>query len=156
VEPLAREARAVITTEIPESPVSIQGDPGALQQLFTNLLLNAVQVVDEGGRIHVAAHGDQAGATVLVRDNGDGIPPERLARIRDPFFSTRPNGTGLGLAIADRIAAAHHAEIEIDSEVGRGTEVRVRFGAAAIVMARDEAQSVRYDRDVEDPPRPAS
>jgi signal transduction histidine kinase len=132
VEPLASEAGATLSTEIEDSAIPVLGDQGALQQLFTNLLLNAVQGVDPGGRIGVVAQADRHDARVHVRDNGRGIPSEHLAKVRDPFFSTRADGTGLGLAIADRIAAAHQAEIEIESEPGKGTDISVRFRAATV------------------------
>jgi signal transduction histidine kinase len=129
--PLAAEAGVKLREHAPDEPTMILGDAGALRQLFTNVIVNAVQAVGSGGTVEVHAAAAPDG-TVLVRilDDGPGIPPEALARVREPFFSARSEGTGLGLAVADRIAAAHQAELRIDSEVGKGTEVSVRFEAS--------------------------
>jgi signal transduction histidine kinase len=110
--------------------MSVQGDNSALQQLFTNLLANAAQAVAERGTIEVSVSLERDSVMVRVRDDGRGIPTEALARVREAFFTTRAEGTGLGLAIAERIAAAHRAELTIESEVGRGTVVSVRFPGA--------------------------
>jgi signal transduction histidine kinase len=128
VEPLIRQAGATLTVDVQESPLLLTGDASALQQLFTNLLINCVQASERGGSIHVHASSGADGAQVIIRDTGSGISSEQLSRVREPFYSTRPEGTGLGLAIADRIASAHRAEIRIESRPGQGTSVTVRFG----------------------------
>jgi signal transduction histidine kinase len=127
LESIARQAGVQLQVRMPDGTVVVLGDRDALQRLFTNVLANAVQASARGDVITVTlgCAGDEVGVT--VRDHGAGIPPHRLSRIREPFFSTRPEGTGLGLAIAGRIAAAHQAELEIESEVGVGTSVKVRF-----------------------------
>ncbi len=82
---------------------------------------------------------DAPGWEIAVEDDGPGIPPEDLARIFTPFFTTKPGGTGLGLAIADRIVKAHGGRIAIESERGRGTTVRVLLPSAARVAEPDAA-----------------
>jgi signal transduction histidine kinase len=129
VEPLARRAGATLRLDVGASPLLVRGDAGALQQLFTNLMVNAAQAVQPGGSIEARASIDGGRVTVVIRDDGCGIPPEHLARVREPFYSTRPEGTGLGLAIADRIAAAHQAEMRLESERDTGTSVEVRFAS---------------------------
>lgn len=113
--------------EPPSDPAPILGDPGALEQVFLNLLHNAAHALEAGGRSEVFITVVSASATVTVRDNGTGMAEEIRSRAFEPLFTTRREGTGLGLTIARRIAAAHGGEIDIESEPGRGTAVRVRF-----------------------------
>jgi signal transduction histidine kinase len=124
---MAADAGAKLRAAIDESPLPVDGDASALQQLFTNLLTNAVQAVERGGTVDTSASAGSEGVKIVIRDDGCGIPAEQLSRIREPFYSTRPEGTGLGLAIADQIAAAHRAEILIEGGSTRGTRVEVRF-----------------------------
>jgi signal transduction histidine kinase len=113
-----------------EGPVWVKGDQIALEQLLLNLLLNAAQAVEPGGRVSVAVERDGVSTVVAVEDSGRGIPEEDLERIAEPFFSTRPEGTGLGLAIAQRIAQAHGQSLEFESTPGVGTTVRLYLSAS--------------------------
>jgi signal transduction histidine kinase len=106
------------------TPIWINGDEEALEQLFLNLLLNAVQETESGGRVTATvALGDDA--VVSIADTGRGIPQDALDRVFEPFYTTKPEGAGLGLAIAWRTAAAHGGRLTIESSVGRGTTVDV-------------------------------
>lgn len=114
----------------PEGPVRIRGEPGALEQLFLNLLLNAAEAAGEGGRVRIGLSVADGRAAVTVEDDGPGIPPERREEVFRPFRSTRTGGTGLGLAIARRIATAHGATIEIGESPLGGAALRVTFPVA--------------------------
>lgn len=107
-------------------PVWVRGDAASLEQLFLNLLLNAVQALRHGGRARVALSIDGGDACVTVIDDGEGIETEDLSRVVDPFFSTKADGTGLGLPIARQIATAHGGSLRIESSPGAGTRVEVR------------------------------
>lgn len=102
----------------------VQGNPRALEQVFTNLVSNAVQAMSEKGgtvavRIRpVAAPGGRMQVEVSVADNGPGIPKEYVERIFQPFFTTKSSGTGLGLAITKRIVTAHKGNIKVLSFAG--------------------------------------
>jgi signal transduction histidine kinase len=101
-----------------------------LFQITLNLLQNAVQAVDpKNGEVRVesAANGDMVELRVV--DNGCGIPRENLDKIFEPFFTTKApgQGTGLGLAIVHRLVGEQRGKLDVDSEVGHGTTVRVRL-----------------------------
>jgi signal transduction histidine kinase len=89
------------------------------------LLLNAVQAIEKAGTIRVTLSGLDEEAVIAVADTGRGIIPENLPNIFRPFYTTKGNGTGLGLSLARRIVEGHHGRIEVDSEIGIGTEFRV-------------------------------
>jgi signal transduction histidine kinase len=117
--------------DLGDAPLWVKGDAIALEQLFLNLLLNAAQALDDGGRVEVTVARHRAGVSISIRDTGRGIPLENIERVVEPFYSTRPEGTGLGLAIAQRIATAHGGELEIVSTPGAGTTVRLQLPQVA-------------------------
>lgn len=129
-----------------EPPLMVRGDSNALEQLFLNLLLNAVQAVSAGDRIAVsiAANGDSA--DVSIRDTGHGIPAALLERVFDPFVTTKPDGTGLGLAIARQIAIAHGGDLRIESEAGVGTTAMLRLPLAIPSRSGSGADGVTVTR----------
>ncbi len=105
---------------------SIVGFGGELNQVWSNLIDNAIDAVAVGGHVEVSAGRQDESLVVRIVDDGPGIPPELEARVFEPFFTTKPvgEGTGLGLAIAHNLVLQHKGEIEIDSRPGR-TEIRV-------------------------------
>jgi signal transduction histidine kinase len=113
--------------------MSVEGDPLLLFSLFDNLVSNSVKAVEEGGQIQVVL--DRNLRRVCVRDNGRGIPPGDLPHVTKAFYmvdksrSRRQQGSGLGLALAERIVRAHGGKLEIESYVGKGTNVTVTFEA---------------------------
>jgi two-component system NtrC family sensor kinase len=117
----------VVTTSLDPSVPEVEGDSDQLQQVFTNLIINAVQAMPQGGTLTVAtvAHPETASCEVIISDSGSGIPAENLEQIFNPFFTTRPNGIGLGLSVSYGIVRDHGGEIAVDSTVGKGTSFRV-------------------------------
>ncbi len=111
-----------------DMPVTIM-DESQMQQVFTNIILNAVDAMDKRGNLTVETGHDDAGKRVFVRitDTGRGIPPEHREAVFDPFFTTKDpgEGTGLGLAVACRIIQGHGGRTELESEVGKGTTFTV-------------------------------
>jgi PAS domain S-box-containing protein len=101
--------------------------PGQLQQVFLNLVLNALEAMPQGGRLRVSAQATQQPAGVQVRfeDSGAGIPASVLPHIFEPFYTTRPEGMGLGLFICHNIIAEHGGRIEVDTRPGEGAAFTV-------------------------------
>jgi signal transduction histidine kinase len=101
--------------------------PDRLNQVYMNLLINAIQAIESKGEIYIKTYRDQDWAVVEIRDTGKGIPEEKLAHIFDPGFTTKGVGvgTGLGLSIVYQIVQEHEGKVEVDSESGEGSTFRV-------------------------------
>lgn len=112
-------------------PPVVKGDAAALRQVFLNLVLNAVQAIDGPGLVAIstAVKGDEV--VVRVRDTGSGIAPETLDQIWNPFFTTKSvgQGLGLGLAVSYNIVKKHSGEVQVETEIGKGTLFSVRLPA---------------------------
>ena len=128
-----KTAQIVVDAELVDDLPTIQGNPGKLQQVFLNLLLNAKESMPGGGhlRIGTLANGH---VEATVSDSGSGIAPEHLKRIYDPFFTTkttpRPGerrGTGLGLSVSYGIIQEHAGKIHVESAIGAGTTFHLEF-----------------------------
>jgi signal transduction histidine kinase len=123
-------AGVALETRYAEGPLVIEGDRFALGRVYRNLITNAIQATEPGGRVIVstARAGDRIAVT--VEDTGSGIPAERLSAIFDEFVTTKRRGLGLGLAISKRIVEQLDGTITVESEVGRGTTFTMRFPAS--------------------------
>jgi signal transduction histidine kinase len=96
-----------------------------VQQIVLNLLRNSVQALSDGGTVTFRSFGDGDRVVLEVDDDGVGIPLENRSHLFDPFFTTKPNGTGLGLWIVYRLVESMHGVIDVESEVGRGTQFQI-------------------------------
>jgi PAS domain S-box-containing protein len=114
------------------SPVpSIHGRPAALTEMMTNLILNAMDAMPEGGTLSVDTRPEGDSVVIVVRDTGIGMSEEVRHRIFEPFFSTKgESGSGLGLSMAYAIVKRHEGDITVDTEPGHGTTFTLRFPAA--------------------------
>ena len=128
-----KTAQIAVDLDLAERLPSIHGNPGKLQQVFLNLLLNAKDAMPEGGRLRVATLMN-GHVEALVADSGSGIAPEHLKRIYDPFFTTKTTpkpgdrrGTGLGLSVSYGIIQEHAGKIRVESAVGTGTTFHLEF-----------------------------
>ncbi len=108
---------------------SIMADPNQLQQVFINIMLNAYQAMPDGGTLHITTRTTGSELQVIFADTGTGIPPENIQHIFDPFFTTKEvgEGTGLGLSVSYGIIKAHGGDIEVESEVGKGTTFTIKL-----------------------------
>lgn len=146
---LIREALVLLEREMSKYRIHVEREldsvPDALangnqiQQVLLNLMINARQAMPNGGRLIIKLSHDVAACTVdlMVRDNGTGIPAEKLRRIFDPFYSTKSGpdetgkgGTGVGLSSCRDIIEAHHGRIRVESTVGKGTAFLIKLPAA--------------------------
>lgn len=123
----------VVVREFASNVPPVRADRQQLQQLFLNLFINAKDAMPQGGRLTVRVETSLALKQIIVEvaDTGVGIPHEILPRVLEPFFTTKPEGkgAGLGLAICRRIVQEHHGTLNITSEVGTGTTVRIMLPA---------------------------
>jgi signal transduction histidine kinase len=125
------ELRVDLPSEFPPTLVDSQ----LMHQAVLNLLLNACEFTDPGGRITLSLRRSGDSAIIAVADSGKGIPAENQKKIFQLFFTTRPGGTGIGLANTFRFVQLHNGQIEFDSEVGRGTTFRVELPLARSMEA---------------------
>jgi len=133
LEPQLRKSQVEIVKNYAELPPKIFGNAGKLQQVFTNLIINARDAMFGGGEITLTTDFENEDEVVIeVTDTGSGIEPENLIKIYDPFFTTKGvgSGTGLGLAVSYGIVQEHAGTITATSEVGFGTTFRLVFPMA--------------------------
>jgi signal transduction histidine kinase len=138
-----RRNRIELEKEFGEKLPNIHGNAGKLQQVFTNLLLNARDAMPDGGKISLHTCMTDEGVQITVTDTGEGIAPENLTKIYDPFFTTKEvgKGTGLGLAVSYGIIQEHSGEIKVESRIGEGTTFHLIFPAAQPIKKRKAANN---------------
>lgn len=129
VEPLkiTLKGKIDITLASNKEEVYFEGDIKMIETVLRNTILNAIEAIKEEGRIDINLVQEERGIKISIKDNGEGIPPENLSRVFEPYFSTKPSGTGLGLAIAKKMVEMHRGMISIKSEPGKGTEVIIEL-----------------------------
>lgn len=110
-------------------PSPITADPTELEQIFTNLFLNALDAMGGGGCLAIEVHENDGKVVVKVADSGSGIPEDVLPNIFEPFFSTKGRGTGMGLPVAQRIARMYEGNMEVERSSPEGTVFRLEFPA---------------------------
>ncbi len=138
LEPQLRRSNIVIHKAYAEAPPRVSGNSGKLQQVFTNLILNARDAMVGGGTIILTTSTDAGEVKIEVADSGEGISQENLKKIFDPFFTTKGvgNGTGLGLAVTYGIVQEHAGTIEAFSEEQNGATFRLSIPAAENQLQR--------------------
>ncbi|MBI5249916.1 MAG: two-component sensor histidine kinase, partial [Desulfomonile tiedjei] len=133
MKPQISKANVTVRIDLSRDVPEIVFDPHQIQQVFINLILNALEAMPDGGAVEVRteteenAGNDKPQLAVSVADDGCGIPHEIQPRIFDPFFTTKTEGTGLGLSIVHKIMEQHDATIDCISEVHKGTTFILRF-----------------------------
>ena len=122
------EDRAIsVTVDIQTALPQIALDRDQLEQVFFNLIKNALEAVTDGGKIALEIGADDNDVVTTITDSGAGIPAEQLVHLFEPYRTTKEHGTGLGLMISQRIVRDHGGTISVESEPGRGTTFTVRL-----------------------------
>ena len=134
VDHQAKMQNIEIRTHFPCGPYQVLGIPSPLEQVFINLLLNAMNAMPNGGAVDVFVEQTAGEVLLSVRDTGEGISPEDLDKIFDPFFTRAPlgKGTGLGLSICHSIVDQHGGTIGVESQSGKGSTFTVRLPSLSV------------------------
>jgi len=114
-----------LETELSEDIPKVQVSPDGMKQVFLNVVLNAIQAMEQGGTLSIGSHAGDETVVISIADTGPGISDDSLKHIFDPFFTTRKDGTGMGLAITDRIIREHSGHIEVETSLGMGTVMSI-------------------------------
>ncbi len=112
---------------MPEEPIEVLCVENQIKQVFINLLKNAIEAMPKGGTIRITVERQGDDVVIRVRDEGVGIPEEKLAKLGEPFYTTKDKGTGLGLMVSFKIVEQHGGTIRFESKEGEGTTVTVRL-----------------------------
>ncbi|MER1999583.1 MAG: ATP-binding protein [Lysinibacillus sp.] len=105
----------------------IVGNYNKIKQVFINLFKNALEAIDDKGKIHLELSYDDDFVYIYLKDNGVGIPAHFVDRIFEPFFTTKESGTGLGMIITNKIIQEHNGQLTIRSKEKIGTEITVKL-----------------------------
>jgi PAS domain S-box-containing protein len=125
--PSLQESGIQLVMDLDPNLPQIQFDPGHMRQALLNIAKNGIEAMAAGGTLTISSRRQGEEIVVELADTGEGIPPEALEKIFQPFYSTKDKGSGLGLAITQKIIEAHHGKIAIESEPGKGTRVLLTF-----------------------------
>jgi signal transduction histidine kinase len=129
----AEEKNITLETDIASDLPQVQADPERLMQVMTNLVDNALRYNPKGSRVIVAARPAKGRIELSVSDNGPGIPPEDVPHLFERFWRAEKSrnratgGSGLGLAIVKQLVEAHHGQVQVESQLGQGTQFRVQI-----------------------------
>lgn len=142
ISELARHTIAMLMTQAQKKNISLtceqalaaiaSCDSEQITQVLLNLLLNAIQVLPEGGKIVVSVNQSDDFVLLTVADDGPGVPEDQRKQIFDPFFTQRAGGVGLGLAVVRQIVLAHHGEISVHESAMHGAEFRLKLPVSAV------------------------
>ena len=137
IEREAKNKEIEIVRECKTNQNTVWSDPYQLRQVLINLVTNAIQATDRGGRVTIGIEGGEDEVIVIVKDTGQGIPGENLERIFEPFFTTKPpgEGTGLGLSVSRGIIENLGGQIEVESKIGKGSTFRIKIPRYYKIMA---------------------
>ncbi len=119
--------RIEVIFDLVTTPPRLKADPAEIEQIFTNLFLNAIHEMSDGGKLHVVLDHQEPYLTIRISDTGGGIPKENLLNVFDPFFTTKSMGTGMGLPVVLRIVKNYGGKIEIPKSDASGTSFLIRL-----------------------------
>ncbi len=123
----ARERGITIEFHTGQSSMILNGDENSLSSAFLNVLVNGMDASKENGKINIKADKVHNNAIIIFSDNGNGIPPDYMDYVFEPFFTLKNGGTGLGMSIVKRVINAHNGRIDVKSEEGKGTVITIKI-----------------------------
>jgi len=138
------DTKHVLIESTLEEGVWVNGDADLLKQAMLNIVINALEAMQERGKLSIGLERCGAECQLLIRDDGPGIAPEVRDQIFNLYFTTKQHGTGIGLATTFRIVQLHGGTIDFESELGKGTTFRLRF--PGIAESRGEAATSATNR----------
>ena len=121
------DRRIRVALDLPRTMPAVAIDRAQMEQVFFNLLKNALEAVKDGGSIDIALSSDDNDVITTVRDDGQGMTPEQVAHLFEPYRTSKEHGTGLGLMISSRIVRDHGGTISVESELKKGTAFTIRI-----------------------------
>jgi signal transduction histidine kinase len=127
-----REQSIALETEIAPDPLMVSADAELLHRALSNLVLNAIDAMPDGGTLTAIAARKGDVVQIRISDTGTGLTPEECQRLFTPYYTTKQHGTGLGLAIAQSIVADHHGTITVESVQGSGATFVIELPALLI------------------------
>lgn len=133
--PRAEKQEVTVLRDYRKFPPAIKADPTEIEQIFTNLLMNALDEMPCGGSLEVSLDHDQATVLIRVSDTGGGIPHDKFSSIFDPFYTTKSSGSGLGLSVVLRIVRTYHGRISVESAEGEGSAFTVSLPLVPAIPA---------------------
>ena len=139
--PEAEERGIEVETKLDSFLPRIQFDARLVKQALLNLVQNAFAAMAENGKLTIISKSDGDYQALIIRDNGSGIPEEKLSKIFEPYYTTKASGTGLGLTLVYKIMKEHNGDIHVKSEAGKGTEFILLFPVPVSERKALEAKS---------------
>ncbi len=137
-----------ISTDFPDKPVKVECDGGQIGQALTNIIKNAAEALEENGdgKIDVSISEDEKSVSIIVSDNGKGMPEGMIDRLTEPYVTTRSKGTGLGLAIVNKIMRDHGGDLILENNDDHGARATLRFNKTKALQ--DEGDESTDSKDV--------
>jgi signal transduction histidine kinase len=126
-EPEAAKKGIQVVKNYPADTSIVQVDPAGLNRVLSNLISNALQAMNKGGRLTLSAEKSLGEVEIKVQDTGMGIPEDRMKTLFDDFVTTKRHGLGLGLAITRKIVSQHHGTVQVESRLGEGSAFKLRL-----------------------------
>ena len=123
--PEAAKQGVKIETQLGKDALRVRADADLIKQALLNVVLNGVQSMSSGGALNITARQQDSAATIEVKDQGGGIPPEVQDKVFNLYFTTKKTGSGIGLAMSYRVLQLHNGALNFETEVGRGTTFRL-------------------------------
>lgn len=127
---VAASRNVTLNSELPSEDIITQLDPDLIEQVLINLIKNAIEALESGGEIRINLIKSQNEISIEVADNGSGIPQDILENIFVPFYTTKKEGSGIGLSLSRQIIRKHHGDIQVSTEINKGTTFTIHLPIA--------------------------